>query len=109
MLLKIISIQLVWLACIGVYLSSKQQAFLPKPLPKWSVWVCFSVAVVVSFCFLVQLYHSLTAGLFILLVMMFAWILMALVVPHYPKAKVVFSAGTLLMLGISLMDGSHVG
>ena len=108
-LLKVVSVQLVWLARVGVYLSAKQQVFIAKPLPKRPVWAFFVMAVVVSFVLIGQLYHSLTAALFVLLIVMFAWIVLALVAPHYPQGRVVFPAGTLLMLGISLLGGAHVG
>lgn len=108
LLTKIIGIQLAWIGCILVYASSKRQVLFDRSPGKGIAWAGFAVAQLASGVLLGQIYHPLTAGLFVLGLVMLAWIIIALWSPHCPRSHVVLSSGTLLMLGVALLGGVHV-
>ena len=109
MLLKVVAIQIAWFGCLPIYMTASQQVFLPRPMNKTLSWSLFCTATIVSVALLSQVHHPLTASLYVLCVLMSAWIILALWAPYYPKAKVILPAGTLLMLGIGLLGVDHVG
>lgn len=109
LLLKITAIQIAWLGCLPIYLTSEQQSLLSRPMAKVQAWVLFALTAVLSTVMLSFLYHPVAASLIVLCVFMAAWIILALWVPYSGKAKVVIPTCSALMLLISVMGGAHVG
>ncbi|MEM9103408.1 MAG: hypothetical protein AAGB12_13920 [Pseudomonadota bacterium] len=106
--LKIISIQLAWLGSIAIYLGSEYQVYRVKPIHKAVAWAIFLCSSGLAILFLNTIYHWLTAIMILLMVWMIAWVVLALWPPYCKNAKFLFSVCSLLLLGITLLEGIHV-
>ncbi len=78
-----IAVILLWLASLAVFLSSKQQKLLDKPLSKLVGWGMFSVLLFFGWLFLLGEYSPLAAIFLALTYVMAAWITTVFVLGHY--------------------------
>jgi hypothetical protein len=108
LVVKILGLQLAWLACVPVYCGVRQQLMLNQPLSKPLAWLGFVLISALSLWMLCQVYLCLTAIFIFTVVLMMGWILLALVLPHWPRASLLFSLIALMMLLVALSGGGHV-
>ncbi|MEM9102389.1 MAG: hypothetical protein AAGB12_08690 [Pseudomonadota bacterium] len=107
-MIKVLAIQLAWFASIAVYLTSQQQVYLKKPLTKAVAWSVFTGLSLVAFIMLLTFYHWLAASLFLLMVWMLGWTVLALWSPHANNPKRVVSVISIIMISITLLGGVYV-
>jgi len=72
-----------WLACTVVFLSSKQQKLLPKPLSKNVAWLIFILATVVSTYIFAQQQLFVVACLMTLINIMVIWLFLVFSQGHF--------------------------
>ena len=109
LLIKVIALQLAWLASLSVYLTASQQVFLRKPVSKKAAWISFVVLVIFSALLLNVVYHPLTSAIFVLCALMASWITLALWAPAKKNTKHVLISGTLVSTFIALLGVNYVG
>lgn len=109
LLFKIVAVQLVWIACVPVYCTAKQQLLLDRPIPKKTAWTLFALAVASAQYLLCLLYHPLTSAIYVLCVIMAAWIALALWLPYERRPAIVLGTTATSLLLLSLAGGAHVG
>lgn len=108
LLIKVTALQLVWLACLPIYLASQQQVFLKRSVNKKMAWFLFSVFSLIATLMLTKIYHPLTASIFTLVVWMTAWIVLALWSPYRASPKKVVISGSLFAFLVALLGGPYV-
>lgn len=108
LLVKLFALQLAWFGCLPIYLSAKQQVFLATPLSKQVAWGLFTLSSIVSTILLAKIYHPLTSAIFVLVIWMTTWILLALCGPMKPNVGKALLSGSLFALLIGVMGGPNV-
>lgn len=106
---KLIALQLLSLGCLAVYLSAKQQVLIKKKLAKNLAWSIFTACLVIASVLLAQLYTAMHAACFVVGVIMFMWIVLALWAPHSRNIKIISFAITGSMLFLSIFGVGYVG
>lgn len=91
-----------WLACSAIFLSSKQQQLLPKPLSKNVAWLIFILATVVSTYLFSQQQLFVVACLMTLVNIMVIWPILVFSQGHFRP-----SASKYLLTALSFSAVTH--
>jgi len=91
-----------WLACTAVFLSSKQQQLLPKPLSKNVAWLIFIFATVVSTYIFSQQQLFVVSCLMTLVNIMVIWPILVFSQGHFR-----FSVSKYLLTAMSFSALTH--
>lgn len=108
MLIKFLALQLVWFGSAAFYCSSDKQQLLQRPLARSLAVSTFLLGTVCAVFILSQLYHWLSAGFTVLVVLMFCWCFLTLLAGHCAKAATALGTGALLMTLLAVLGGADV-
>lgn len=107
-LINVAAFFLCWFGCIAAYLASDRQLMLAQQISKRLGWLIFSVGAFSAFILLLNLHHWLSALLTLIVLIMLAWIVLALVVPYFPHQRKTLVYGTTLTMITALIGGVYV-
>lgn len=108
MLIKFLALQLLWFGSAAVYCSSDKQQLLSRPLSRTFAVAAFLLGTACSMILLSLLYHWLSAGFTLLVVLMFCWCFLTLMAGHCSKATTALGSGALLMTLLAWLGGADV-
>jgi len=99
---------LCWFGSVGAYAASERQMVFSKPFTKNLGWALFSVSMAGAFILLLKLHHWISAMLILIVMIMLVWILLALVMPYFPRQRKMLLFGTIITLFTALIGGFYV-